>query len=133
MWVNELGGITFEVGAGDRRRFVKWSPAGSGIDLAAEAARLSWAAPFTPVPRLLDQGVDPTGSWLVTAALAGEMAVTARWKARPHTAVAAIGEGLRAMHEARPVASQPSGAQRRSGAGPAGRCPAGRQAGRLPR
>ena len=107
VWVNELGGITFEVGAGDRRRFVKWSPAGSGIDLAAEAARLSWAAPFTPVPRLLDQGVDPTGSWLVTAALPGEMAVTARWQAKPHLAVAAIGEGLRAMHEALPVGGCP--------------------------
>ena len=107
VWVNELGGITFEVGAGDRRRFVKWSPAGSGIDLAAEAARLSWAAAFTPVPRLLGQGVDPTGSWLVTAALPGEMAITARWKARPHTAVAAIGEGLRAMHEALPVGGCP--------------------------
>jgi kanamycin kinase len=42
VWVNELGGITFEVGAGGRRRFVKWAPAGSGIDLAAEAARLLW-------------------------------------------------------------------------------------------
>jgi kanamycin kinase len=26
VWVNELGGITFEVGAGGRRRFVKWGP-----------------------------------------------------------------------------------------------------------
>ena len=103
VWVNELGGITFEIGAEDWRRFVKWAPAGSGLDLAAEAARLSWAVAFTPVPRLLGQGADRTGSWLVTGALAGEMAVTARWKARPRTAVAAIGAGLRAMHEALPV------------------------------
>ena len=107
VWVNELGGITFEIGAGGRRRFVKWAPAGSGLDLAAEAARLAWAVAFTPVPRLLGQGADGTGSWLVTSALAGEMAVTARWKAEPYTAVAAIGAGLRAMHEALPVAGCP--------------------------
>jgi kanamycin kinase len=98
VWVNELGGITFEIGAEDGRFFVKWAPAGSGLDLAAEAARLSWAVAFTPVPRLFGQGADRTGSWLVTSALAGEMAVTARWKAEPYTAVAAIGAGLRAMH-----------------------------------
>jgi aminoglycoside phosphotransferase len=26
VWVNELGGVTFKVGAEDRRRFVKWAP-----------------------------------------------------------------------------------------------------------
>jgi kanamycin kinase len=103
VWVNELGGITFEIGTAGRRRFVKWAPAGSGLDLAAEAARLAWAVAFTPVPHLLGQGADGAGSWLVTSALAGEMAVTARWKADPRTAVAAIGAGLRAMHEALPV------------------------------
>ena len=107
MWVNELGGVTFEIGAGDRRRFVKWAPAGSGLDLAAEAARLAWAVAFTPVPRPLGQGADRTGSWLVTSALPGEMAITARWNAEPHTAVAAIGAGLRAMHEALPVRRLP--------------------------
>jgi len=76
VWVNELGGATFEIGTGHRRRFVKWAPAGSGIDLAAEAARMSWAAEFTPVPTLLAHGADETGSWLVTSALPGEMAVS---------------------------------------------------------
>ena len=36
VWVNELGGITFEIGTAGRRRFVKWAPAGSGLDLAAD-------------------------------------------------------------------------------------------------
>jgi kanamycin kinase len=107
VWVNELGGMTFEVGAGGERRFVKWAPAGSGIDLAAEAARLRWAAAFTPVPRLLSQGTDDTGSWLLTRALPGEMAVTDRWRARPRAAVTAIGEGLRALHDALPVSGCP--------------------------
>ena len=79
VWANELGGATFEIGAGARRRFVKWAPAGSGIDLAAEAARMSWAVASTPVPRVLAHGVDGSGSWLVTSAVPGDMAVTDRW------------------------------------------------------
>jgi kanamycin kinase len=105
-WKNELGGVTFAVGGGDRF-FVKWAPVGSGINLAKEAARLVWAAEFTPVPRVLDQGADETGSWLVTAGMAGESAVTDRWKADPVRAVTAIGRGLRALHEALPVATCP--------------------------
>lgn len=50
VWRNERGGITFQLG---EHRFAKWAPAGSGLDLAAEAQRLAWAAPFTPVPRVL--------------------------------------------------------------------------------
>jgi kanamycin kinase len=107
VWENELGGRTFEVGAGERRRFVKWAPAGSGLDLAAEAARLAWAVAFTPVPRLLGQGRDAAGAWLITSPLAGTMAITPRWRAEPRTAVIAIGEGLRAMHEALPAGRCP--------------------------
>jgi kanamycin kinase len=50
-WENELGGRTFEVGAGARRCFVKWTPVSSEINLSDEAARLAWAVSFTPVPR----------------------------------------------------------------------------------
>jgi len=60
---------------------VKWAPAGSGIDLGAEAARLSWAGQFARVPAVLDRGADDAGSWIATSALPGEMAVAARWKA----------------------------------------------------
>lgn len=107
VWVNEVGGITFEVGAGATRRFVKWAPASSGIDLAPEAARLAWASGLARVPRLLSTGGDDSGSWLVTAPLPGEMAVTDRWKADPATAVRAIGEGLRLLHDTLPVAGCP--------------------------
>ncbi len=107
VWVNELGGITFAIGARGRRRFVKWAPAGSGLDLAAEAARLRWAAPRIPVPALLGQGSDEAGSWIITRALPGQMAVAGRWKAEPRTAVTAIGRGLRALHDALPVRDCP--------------------------
>lgn len=107
VWENELGGLTFEIGAGPGRYFVKWTPAHNGIDLAREAARMTWAGQFTPVPRLLATGTDDAGSWLVTAALPGQCAVASRWKDEPRTAVTAIGQGLRAMHEALPAGACP--------------------------
>jgi aminoglycoside phosphotransferase len=106
VWHNEVGGLTCRIGR-DGERYVKWTPPTSGIDLSAEAVRLRWAARFTVVPPVLDEGADPTGSWIVTAALPGRMAVDDRWKRDPHTAVRAIGAGLRALHEALPVAGCP--------------------------
>jgi kanamycin kinase len=44
---------------------------------------------------------------MVTLPLAGENAVTKRWVADPDAATRAIGEGLRALHDALPVASCP--------------------------
>jgi kanamycin kinase len=108
VWVNELGGTTFEIGAGPQRCFVKWSPAGSGLPaMAGEVARLRWAAPFTPVPAVLAHDRDEQGEWLVTRPLAGENAVEPRWVADPATAVRAIGLGLRALHEALPARECP--------------------------
>ena len=56
VWVNELGGVTFALPRS--RRYVKWQPAGTALDLAAEAARLAWAGRFTPVPLVLETGAD---------------------------------------------------------------------------
>lgn len=107
VWHNEAGGLTYEAGTGARRRFIKWAPADAVLDLPGEADRLRWAFPYTPVPRLLDQGECADGTWIVTAALPGLSAVEPRWQADPGTAVRAIGAGLRAMHEALPVDSCP--------------------------
>jgi kanamycin kinase len=107
VWRNELGGVTFQLGAGSGRRFVKWQPPGVPIDLAGEAARLSWAAKFTPVPRVLELGADEQGNWLLTEGVPGDTAVARRWLIEPRPAVVAIGEGLRAFHEALPVAECP--------------------------
>lgn len=107
VWENEVGGLTFQVGVGDARQFVKWTPTGSGIDLGAEAARLCWAVRYTTVPLVLDEGADGTGTWIVTQGLPGRMAVDDHWKRDPGTAVRAIGTGLRALHDALPVADCP--------------------------
>lgn len=107
VWKNELGGLTFQVGLGDGRRFVKWTPVDSGIDLADEVERLRWAAGFTVVPRVLGEGADASGSWIVTRGLPGRSAVDDRWKRDPATAVRAIGSGLRRLHDALPVEECP--------------------------
>lgn len=107
VWRNELGGLTFEGVRSDERVFLKWAPADAGLDLCAEAARLAWAGGFTAVPRVLDYTIDDEGECLVTAALPGRNAAEDRWRAEPATAVAAIGEGLRAFHDALPVESCP--------------------------
>jgi kanamycin kinase len=107
VWTNEIGGQTFEIGQDSRRRFLKWTPVGNGADLGREVVRLRWAARFTPVPVVLDQGGNAAGSWMVTAALPGENGVTGRWLADPARAVAAIGAGLKALHSALPVADCP--------------------------
>jgi len=104
VWRNDFGGLTYEiVGAG---QFVKWSR-DSRLDLAAEAARLRWAVKYVPVPRVLAAGRDGGEEWLLTAALPGQSAVAERWRADPATASAAIGAGLRALHDRLPVADCP--------------------------
>lgn len=107
MWRNERGGLTFELGGPGRRRFAKWAPAGSGLDLVREAERLRWAVAFTPVPDVLDAGADTSGAWLVTGALPGSSAVAPRWIADPRAAATAIGRGLRALHDRLPVGRCP--------------------------
>ena len=107
VWLNTLGGLTFEIDDVQQRSFVKFAPAGSGLPLHREADRLAWAQRFTPVPRVLSAGADETGTWLHTAALPGGNAVDARWLADPAPAVAAIGRGLRALHDALPTTDCP--------------------------
>ena len=104
VWANEAGGLTF---ATDDARFVKHGPRSEETSMDAEAARLAWAGRFTLVPRVLEVGGDTTHEWLVTAALPGESAVSPRWVADPATAVRAVGEGLRALHDALPVPECP--------------------------
>ncbi len=107
VWRGEGGGLTFAFGHGASRRFVKFAPRGSPVDLEHERRRLLWACPYVTVPTVVERGGDEQGTWLVTRALAGENAVAPRWVADPARAVAAIGAGLRAFHDALPVAGCP--------------------------
>lgn len=95
VWRNEAGGLTFRLtsATGDSR-FVK-----IGDALEAEAERLAWAGRFAVVPEVLE--VRP--GLLVTRGLRARSAVDERWLRHPEVAVRAMGQGLRALHEALPV------------------------------
>ncbi len=107
VWRNELGGLTFEMTDDDRRFFIKWQPPTPAVDLGGEGEHLEWVSQFTVVPRVVDQGADEEGAWLVTTAIPGESAVSPRWRSDPARAVRAIGEGLRSFHDALPVKECP--------------------------
>jgi kanamycin kinase len=66
---------------------------------------MSWLASFSRVPNVLDVIDDPhnEATVLVTTALPGATAVADKWKADPATAVAAIGRGLRYLHDHAPA------------------------------
>lgn len=100
VWVNGVGGLTYRT---DDDRYIKFGPRNEESSFSGEAERLEWARTHTPVPRVLELGGDATHEWLVTAALSGASAVAPRWLSDPATAVRAVGEGLRALHEALPV------------------------------
>lgn len=107
VWANELGGLTFEL-TGVDRRFVKWAPVESSLDLEGEAERMRWAGRYAAhVPTVLDVRRSDEGAVLITAPIPGENAVSERWKREPLIAVRAIGSGLRALHEALPVGDCP--------------------------
>jgi len=107
VWLNEIGGVTFELSSGEDRCFVKWLPTGAHADVAAEAARLDWARRYCVVPEVVESGADAQGSWLVTRAVPGTNAVDQRWKREPDVAVRAIGAGLRHLHDSMPVEECP--------------------------
>ncbi len=111
VWRNELGGLTFELsGADETRRFVKWMPAGVGVAIEQEAERLEWAGRVIVVPEVLATGDDDEGSWMLTAGLEGDSAVSERFHEGdegPRFAARAIGVGLRVMHDTLPVADCP--------------------------
>lgn len=98
VWRNELGGLTFRLGAGPAAPYLKWNPRHTGIDLDRERDALGWLAGAHPVPAVLDHGADDAAQWLVTAPLPGVHAVGDRWRARPSEAINAIAAGLRALH-----------------------------------
>lgn len=104
LWRNGRGGLTFRT---DDGRVIKYGARNAESSMAGEADRLRWAGAYTAVPEVLDVGADETHEWLVAAALPGWSAVDPRWAGDPASAVRAVGEGLRALHDALPVAVCP--------------------------
>lgn len=104
VWRNGIGGLTFRT---DDGRYIKWGPLDPEANMRDEAERMRWARRWITVPEVLEQGQDPEHEWLVTVALDARSAVDPAWADEPGTAVRAVGEALRAMHDALPVADCP--------------------------
>ncbi len=104
VWRNGVGGVTFRT---DDGRYIKHGPRNAETSMADEADRLAWTRRYTPVPEVLEVGEDETHEWLATRAIPGRSAVDPRWLADPATAVRAVGEGLRALHDTLPIDTCP--------------------------
>jgi kanamycin kinase len=107
VWLNGLGGLTFRIEDPARNLFLKWTPTSSGIDLDAERSRMNWARTFTPVPRVIEAGNDEYGSWMMSEEMGADHAASKRATADPRNSSIAVGLGLRALHDALPVATCP--------------------------
>ena len=107
MWVNELGGVTFEVDGG--REYVKVVPPRWAHHLEAEFERLRWAAAYVLVPQVLGAATVPQRVPAAHRRTPGRSAVAPPWMADPGTAARAIGAGLRVLHDALPVDDCPFG------------------------
>nr|WP_242519356.1 aminoglycoside 3'-phosphotransferase [Microbacterium esteraromaticum] len=108
VWQNDLGGLTLRATPQyGEPFFIKWGPRHDESTMRDEAERMQWAGRWARVPQVLSHGEDATEEWLVTAALAGDSAVSPYWRERPETAVRAVGEALRAWHDALPVEECP--------------------------
>lgn len=113
IWLNEVGGLTvrFRAGAatgpgadtaGDGEsgwRYLKRNPLPSSEDLALEAEKLTWLGARHPVPAVVDCFRDGDVEYLITEAIPGDNAVSAENRSRPNRAIAAIGRGLRRLHD----------------------------------
>ena len=102
VWRNGVGGLTFSVASGGAGSpvdfYAKWNPEASGESLADEAERLRWIAGRHPAPEAVALTADRGEEVLITRALAGESAVSARWRRDPNAALRALGVGLRRLH-----------------------------------
>ncbi|KAB1659624.1 aminoglycoside 3'-phosphotransferase [Pseudoclavibacter chungangensis] len=103
VWRNSVGGLTFAITDGDApaaaQFYVKWNPRTTGESLADEAERLRWIRDRHPAPVVVELIADEHEEILVTRALPGSSAVAERWVADPDTALRALGEGLRRLHD----------------------------------
>ncbi|MFN8506121.1 MAG: aminoglycoside 3'-phosphotransferase [Dehalococcoidia bacterium] len=107
VWTTERTATWRVATPGGETRYLKVAVPGGGPGIAAEAARLRWAANFVPVPRVIESGVASGCEWMLTAELAGTPAIAPGLIAEPDRLAHAIGRGLRRFHDTLPVAACP--------------------------
>jgi kanamycin kinase len=81
-------------------RFAKVDQAGRYPTLRAESERMIWAAPYLPVPKVVELAERDGVTVLLTEGLAGHDATDERWQDDMAGLVAAFARGLAAFHAA---------------------------------
>ena len=107
VWLNEIGGVTWQIGDGDDREFLKVGPAHPEFQVVSDVERLRWLQTYVPVPAVLDAGVEDGVAWLLTQGLPGTSAVDLDLMAGPEEVVDALGLALRRFHDAVPLGDCP--------------------------
>lgn len=79
--------------------YAEWSSPGPGGSLVDEAEPLRWIQGRHPVPTAADLVADGDAEVLLTRALPGESAASARWRDEPESALRAPCAGVRQLHE----------------------------------
>ena len=98
------GRATYRLDGVEETRFVKIVPSSLERVLADEAARLRWAAPWLPVPAMVEHGNDGELAWLMTTALPGIDASAHPWRVDdPDRLATVLGAALRRWHDSVPV------------------------------
>ncbi|WP_420176154.1 phosphotransferase [Luteococcus sp. OSA5] len=109
VWVNGIGGTTWQLGEGPERDFLKIGPAHPEFDVDAEVQRLAWLARWVCVPQPVAWGHEGPYAWLLTRGLNGDNSVSDANRHRPGVVVPALGRGLRRFHDLVPVQGCPFG------------------------
>lgn len=108
VWRNELGMLTWQIGDGDDREFVKDGWYHGEFEPHDDEARMRWLAAYVPVPEVIAVDTNDTAQiWLHTRGLPGDSAVAPHNVARAGVIVPALGAALRRFHDEVPVASCP--------------------------
>lgn len=107
VWLNEIGGVTWQIGDGADREFLKVGPVHPEFQVFSDVERLRWLQTFVPVPAVVDAGVRDGVGWLWTEGLPGASAVDPDLMAEPEEAVDALGRALRRFHDAVPLTGCP--------------------------
>jgi kanamycin kinase len=87
-------------------RYLKVQPAGT--EIPDEATRLRWAGDYVRTPHLIEYGSDGFRDWLMTTELSGVDASRHPWRVSdPARLAVAVGQALRAFHDAIPIGECP--------------------------
>ena len=106
-WTYDDVVTTWRLERAGETRYLKVKRSDATVTLRREADAMRWAGAYVRTPDVLEDGSADGLDWLLTAEMAGASAITDEWRADPEWLVPIVARGLRAFHEALPVADCP--------------------------